>query len=37
LLVEPNLGAKLSTLFLAILAVACTYAGAALAARTARL
>jgi hypothetical protein len=37
LLVEPNLGAKLSTLCLAILAVACTYAGAVLTARTARL
>jgi peptidoglycan/LPS O-acetylase OafA/YrhL len=32
--VEPNKGAKLATLCLAILAVACSYAGAALAART---
>lgn len=36
LVVEPNKGAKLETLCLAILAVACSYAGAALAARTAR-
>jgi hypothetical protein len=36
LAVEPNKGAKLATLCLAILAVACSYAGAALAARTAK-
>jgi hypothetical protein len=36
LVVEPNKGAKLATLCLAILAVACFYVGAALAARTAR-
>jgi hypothetical protein len=32
LVVEPNKGAKLATLCLAVLAVACSYAGAALAA-----
>ena len=36
LIVEPNKGAKLSALCLAILAVSCSYAGAGLAARTAR-
>jgi hypothetical protein len=35
LAIEPNQGAKLTTLCLAVLAVACSYAGAALAARTA--
>jgi 4-hydroxybenzoate polyprenyltransferase len=36
LIVEPNPGAKLSALWMAILAVTCSYAGAGLAAKTAR-
>jgi hypothetical protein len=36
LIVEPDKGAKLSALCLAILAVTCSYAGAGLAAKTAR-
>jgi hypothetical protein len=35
LIVEPNTGAKLSALCMAILAVTCSYAGAGLAAKTA--